>query len=331
VADQPLLSIIVTSYTMERFNDVCGLIDSIKAQIYPDIEVVFVVERVPELGQKTAAYAREKGLTRLTVLFHNGEPGLSASRNAGIDKARGDIVAFVDDDVVLFPDWAAEMVKTYNDDSVIGVTGPALPLWQDRPLSWFPEEFYWIISCTGWYKPEKVTEVRNGWGHSMSLRKEAFTYCRFEDTFGRTKGFNTGGKKGPVGDDTEFCINLKVKSGKMIVYNPTVKVYHKVYSYRLTPGFIRNQAYWQGYTKAMFKKLYNKGTNENKILDTENQLLKRIFFKLFPNIAAEFFRHFTTAWKRLRLSVSVLFYLAVGYFSAAWPVFGKLTKKMYST
>lgn len=327
--DRPLLSVIVTSYTIDRMKDIYELLDSIKVQTYSNIEVVFVGERSAELCENVKLYAWKKEIANTMVIFNGVDPGLSASRNAGIKQAQGDIIAFVDDDVILFPDWAEKMVMAYKDDSVIGVTGPALPLWKDKVVSWFPEEFYWVISCTGWCNLAQTMEVRNGWGHSMSFRKEAFTYCRFEDTFGRTKGFDKGGKKGPVGDDTEFCINLKTKSGKAIIYNPTVKVYHKVYSYRLTPSFIRRQAYWQGYTKAMFKRIYNKGEKGEKVLDTEYQLLRRILFNLFPGIVGEFFHHPKMAWKRLHLSITVLLHLVIGYLSATCSGFGTLTRKAY--
>ena len=327
--DRPLLSVVITSYTTERIQDIYELLDSIKAQTYPNIETIFVGERSTELVEKVKSYASENSIPNLKVLFNSGEPGLSASRNLGAKEAKGDIIAFVDDDVILFSDWAEEMVKTYEDGRVIGVTGPALPLWKDKSIPWLPVEFYWIISCTAWCSPDQVQAVRNAWGHSMSFRREAFDYCQFCDTFGRTEGAHAAGKKGPVGDDTEFCINLRNKSGKDIVYNPGVKVYHKVYSYRLTPKFIRRQAYWQGYTKAMFKKIYHKSEKNEKVLETEYSLLKRILFRLFPSIAGESIRHPVRAWKRFYLSVRVLFHLGVGYLSAAWPRFGILTSKAY--
>jgi glucosyl-dolichyl phosphate glucuronosyltransferase len=312
VADQPLLSIIVTSYTMERLNDVCGLIDSIKAQTYPDIEVVFIVESVPELGQKTAAYAREKGLTRLTVLFHDGEPGLSASRNAGIDKAQGDIVAFVDDDVVLFPDWAAEMVKTYNDDSVIGVTGPALPLWQDKSLTWFPEELYWILSCTAWSGWTKQKDVRNAWGMNMSFKKEAIIQAGlFKSNFGLCD--SNAGWHDPPSEDVDISLRVKAKTDKRIIYNPDVKVNHRVYPHRVSLKFVARRAYSVGYQRRMFKKLYPETDRQNEMLQDEHSLLKRIVFQLFPSSFAGLFVHPVRSWRRLRVTIIAVTFVALGY------------------
>ena len=49
---EPLLSIVITSYTMERFKDICDLFDSIKLQTYQNLEVIFVAERSRELYEK---------------------------------------------------------------------------------------------------------------------------------------------------------------------------------------------------------------------------------------------------------------------------------------
>jgi len=324
------MSIVITSYTAERLKDIYELLDSIKAQTYPKNETIFLAERSRELYDQVKAYAEKEAIPNMKVVFNRHGAGLSAARNLGIKHTSGSIIGFVDDDVVLFPDWVERMVKTYENDAVIGVTGPAFPLWEEAAMAWFPEEFYWIISCTAWFDGNSVKEVRNAWGHSMSFRKEAFQTCLFADTFGRTEGAHEAGKRGPVGEDSEFSINLRRKTGRAIVYNPDVKVWHKVYRYRLTPSFIRRQAYWQGYTKAMFKKLYSGGNGQDKdVLAVERTLLRRILLRLFPGIATGFFRHPAVAWKKLSLTVKVLFHLTLGYFSAVFPRLADFMEKAY--
>jgi glycosyltransferase involved in cell wall biosynthesis len=174
----PLLSLVITSYTTERLNDIYELIDSIKNQTYKNMETIFVAERSKELFQKVKAYTEEKAIPNVKIVFNDGAPGQSPARNLGGKNAVGDIISFVDDDVVLFDNWAEEMVDTYQDDSTIGATGPALPLWEDMSLNWLPEEFYWIISCTAYASWNKLMAVRCAGGMNMSFRKEAFEYCR---------------------------------------------------------------------------------------------------------------------------------------------------------
>ena len=340
MTQNPLLSIVITSYTTERLKDIFELLDSIKSQTLltqqtqrtqSTIEVIFVAERSRELYEKVKEYGERVLGPRFQVIglnidsehrtwnvehgtFVDGEPGLSAARNLGVMNAKGDMVGFVDDDVVLFPDWAEEMVKTYEDDSAIGVTGPAFPLWEDQSMGWLPEEFYWIISCsafTGW---NGLRPVRSAWGNNMSFRKEAFNYCRFSQDFGQTMGEQEAWKAGPV-DDAEFSINLRLKTRKSILFNPRVRVKHKVYIYRLSQKFIRGQCYWQGYSKALLRKTYPDDP-DTRALVREHDLLRRILFKLLPRTIKQFFTSPRVTWKRFALTITVLFYVALGYLSA---------------
>jgi glucosyl-dolichyl phosphate glucuronosyltransferase len=311
MAEQPLLSIIVSSYTTDREKDMYELMDSIEVQTYPKIESILVIERSRELEEKVKGYGDNKKLN-LKVLFNDGEPGLSAARNLGIKEAKGEIIAFVDDDAVLFPEWAEEMVKAYDDVGIIGVTGPALPLWEDRRMSWFPEEFYWIVSCTAWADWKEKTEVRNAWGMNMSFRKGAFEHCGL---FCNEFGFH----KGPMAEDNEFSLRVREQTGKAIIYSPKVRLWHRVHKYRLSHKFIRERSYWIGYSRRMLRILYTNGKEAKDLLSPEHQLLRRIFTRLYPSIVVGFFRNPAIAWCKLRVTTTALLFVTLGYYSHILP------------
>lgn len=318
MTEMPLLSIVITSYTLDRLKDILKLLDSIAAQNYPNIETIFVAERSRELYDQIKAYAQENGIPNPKVIFNDGEPGASAARNLGIKQASGDMIAFVDDDSLLFPDWAEEMIKTYEDASIIGVTGPAFPLWQDEPITWFPEEFYWIIGCTAWFKCNGISEVRNVWLQNASFRREAFELAGFIDVGlgprDSTLGFKGRElKEGIVSEEVELSLRVKKATGKRIIFNPNVRVKHKVYNERLKLSYIIRWAHWMGFSKHKLKKLYTQADDEP--LSLEHQLLKRILTKLFPSILKTFFTSPTTAWRKLRVTMAVLIFVALGYFS----------------
>jgi glycosyltransferase involved in cell wall biosynthesis len=323
------LSIVVTSYTTERLEDIFELFDSIQGQGYPDLEVVFVAERSTELRERVESYAEQRSMINTKVVFNDGPGGLSASRNVGVREASGDIIAFADDDVVLFPDWAEEMVKTYaRGDSTIGVTGPGFPRWKDESQAWLPEELYWIISCTAFTGWNGMREVRSAWGMNMSFRREAFDYCSFSEDFGQTTGGQAAWKAGPV-DDAEFSINLRLRTGKAIVYNPNVRVWHKVYPYRLGFTFVRGQAYWQGYTKALLRRTYREDEDIRGLV-REYDLLRRILLRLLPRTFGEFLRSPTVARKKLAITANALFHVALGYAAASRPRLAGFTRRYYS-
>ena len=135
---QPTLSIIITSFTTERLKNIFELLDSIKNQTFPKIETIFIAESSRELYKKVKAYSEKNGIRNFKLVFNENEHGLAASRNLGTKYATGDIFSFIDDDVLLFTDWAEMTVKTYTDDSIIGVTSATIPLWEDNSMSWFP-------------------------------------------------------------------------------------------------------------------------------------------------------------------------------------------------
>ena len=315
MSEQPLLSVVISSYTPSRLNDIFELLDRLKTQTYPHVAIVFVAEQSTELLDRVKTFAAESNIQNLKVIFNSGEPGLSAARNLGVKQAKGDIIAFVDDDALPSPDWAEEVVKTYQDDCVIGVTGPALPLWDGKPMEWFPKECDWIIGCSSWCDWHEMREVRNVWGMNMSFKREAFDSSGLFQTHLGAKGGEDTGKHELVGEETEFSIRVRRKTGKRIFYNPNAKVQHRVYGFRTTPIVIARRAYWEGYTKAMFNRIYRDRDSGEKLLDVEHQLLQRILRRLLPNILKTFFTNPKIAWRRLSVTVIALSFVAFGYFS----------------
>lgn len=310
MADGPLFSIIVTSYSIKRLKDIFELLDSIKAQTYPNIESIFVAERSRELFDRIQGYTVEKALPQVKVVFNDGEPGLSAARNLGIKQAKGDIIAFVDDDALLFPDWAEEMVKTYEDGSVIAVTGPILPLWEDKSMAWFPDEFDWLLGCSNFSGISERREIRSVWGANMSFKKEAFDLA---GTFSASIGGIQGQRL--HGEEVELSLRIKRATKRCIVYNPKVRIKHKVYKHRLTSRFVARSSYWIGYTKYMLKRLYPEGDEGKYLLSVEYQLLRSILTKLFPDIVKCFFKNPIIAWRKFSVTITALSFVALGYFS----------------
>ena len=323
------ISLVITSYTTERLDDIYQLLESIKKQTYPDMETIFVVERSQGLRDKLDDFIKEHQIEKMRILFSKEKLGLSMSRNLGIENAEGDIIAFVDDDVVLFPDWAEEMAGTYQDNAVIGVTGPGYPVWEDSKMSWLPDEFQWIVSCTAFTGWQSARAVRSAWGMNMSFKREVFNRVRFSPDFGGTSGGKEAWKSGPV-DDAEFSINARIKTGKHILYNPKVQVYHNVYKYRLTSKFIKGQCYWQGYSKALLKKMYPEDMDTNNLV-RERSVLIRILFKLIPLSLAGLFYKPSISFKRLKLSFTALFYVALGYISCSYPKMFGFVKKRFTS
>jgi glucosyl-dolichyl phosphate glucuronosyltransferase len=318
VSRNPLLSIVITSYTLERLSDTFKLLDGLKSQTYSNVEIIMVVEGSDRLFNEIQSYICKIELNNTKLIFNNGEKGASISRNLGVKEAKGEIIAFIDDDAVPFPDWAGMMVKSYSSDNIIGVTGPALPLWEDEKDAWFPKELHWIFSCTSWFECNEIVNVRHAWFENASFRKEAFDIAGYLDTtigpHDSAEGFkSTEFKKMVIAEDLEISLRIKDKTGKNIIYNPQVQVWHKVDKKRLKLSYIRKWSFWTGLSKRKLKGFYPQ--KDNVILEPEHQLLKHIVNRLPVDILKSFFTHPVIAWRKLEVTTTVLVYVCLGYCS----------------
>jgi glycosyltransferase involved in cell wall biosynthesis len=90
----PLVTVIVASYNGERF--LRETLESLFAQDFASFEVVFVDDGS---GDRTAEIANSFPLRYI----HQPNKGLPAARNTGLAEAKGDLIAFLDDDDLLPP------------------------------------------------------------------------------------------------------------------------------------------------------------------------------------------------------------------------------------
>lgn len=323
-APGPMVSIVVTGYTEVRLQDIHDLLASVARQDYDRLEVIFVGEGSPVLCEKVAAHARSLGV-RVTTLMNRRTPGLSGARNSGIEHVTGDIVAFVDDDVVLTPQWARALAQSFSDDrSKIGVTGAAIPLWRGKEMAWLPREFEWLVGCTGWFEGHPGQPVRNAWGANMAFRKEVFTHVIFDERMGGNRGAADGTKLGLVAEETAFSVKVRRATGGTIRYTPEVAVLHKVHGYRLTPRYVSRRAFWEGYTKAL--------SAHNRWLDgvgPEHALVRRIALRLLPRIFVRLAWQPGVAFRQLGLSLTVLLFAGLGYLSARIQAIGRFTLRRF--
>ena len=106
MSDTPLLSVAVPVYKVEEYLPEC--VDSILAQSYPNLEIILVDDGSPDgCGRICDEYAA--GDQRVRVI-HKENGGLSSARNAGIREAKGEYIAFVDDDDHIDPDMYEIMI-----------------------------------------------------------------------------------------------------------------------------------------------------------------------------------------------------------------------------
>ena len=109
----PLISIIVPVYKVEKYLDKC--VDSIVHQTYTNLEIILVDDGSPDNCPAMCDKWAEKD-SRIRVI-HKKNGGLSSARNAGLDIASGEFFGFVDSDDYILPEMYATLLTliTEND------------------------------------------------------------------------------------------------------------------------------------------------------------------------------------------------------------------------
>ncbi|MEU9666750.1 glycosyltransferase family A protein [Streptomyces bobili] len=119
----PFTSVVIA--TRERADRLAHALDSMLAQDHPDFEIV-VVDNAP-VTDATRVLVERKYAERVRYVTEP-LPGLAVAHNTGLAAARGDVVAFTDDDVVADPRWLTELTAPFAADPGLGcATGLILP------------------------------------------------------------------------------------------------------------------------------------------------------------------------------------------------------------
>ena len=242
-------SVILCSYTLDRWDDLRDGVEALRAQSLPPDEIVLVIDHNTALRDRAEAELAA-GSPRVRIVENEGKRGCSASRNIGIGAATADIVAFLDDDAVPELNWLAELTDPFSDPDVYVSGGRAVPRWPgDRP-AWWPEEFDWVVGCSHLGLPLEVADVRNVWGCSMACRREVFEAAGlFREDMGRA------GANGLGCEDTELCIQVRrAVPGARVVYTPHSVVHHRVPLERARWKYFVARCYSEGISKAQVRK-----------------------------------------------------------------------------
>lgn len=234
-------SVVICAYTERRWDDVLAAVDSVRHQQLAPKEIIVVVDHNPRLHDRLT-----QAVPDATVVPNSSEPGLSGGKNTGVDRATGDIVAFLDDDAVAEPGWLRHLVAGYRTADVLGVGGLTLPLWETSRPPWFPMEFDWTVGCT--FVGREPGRVRNLLGGNASFRREAFGLVGgFETGIGRSSQHSR-----PLGcEETEFCIRLQQRCpDASFLFERDAVIHHRVPAQRCGFRYFRSRCYAEGLSKA---------------------------------------------------------------------------------
>lgn len=159
-----------------------------------------------------------KNLKNIIKIFKLPPFGVSKAKNFLIKKAKGEIVAFTDDDCIITKDWLANIKNELDKHKeVIGLFGKVFPYQKNRHK-------LEICPCTFNNKQKIIIKPTPHWknigfGNNMAFKKEIF------NKIGNFRGWLGPGSIGDNAEDAEFALRCLVKGYKLLS-TPKVIVYH---------------------------------------------------------------------------------------------------------
>jgi GT2 family glycosyltransferase len=223
----PRLSVVVT--TCAQAESTAAAVESVLACDPPALEVI-VVENRP-VGSPVPALLRELfGENSRVRYVEESHRGLSAARNAGLREARGDAVAFTDDDVIVAREWVGWLASSFGEEADVGcVTGLIVPGDLTTEAQVVMEQFagfgkgyqrrvHRITEPTSPIFPFGAGEF--GSGACTALRRDVGLAIG---------GFDTALGAGTVsrgGEDLDLFVRLLL-AGHAIVYEPAAMISHR--------------------------------------------------------------------------------------------------------
>lgn len=197
----PSVSVVVCSHNGS--GTIRDTLDALAGIDYPELETIVIDDGSTDA---TAAIVEEYDVR----LIRTENRGLSNARNAGLEAATGEIVAYIDDDAYPDPDWLTYLAAAFMGSPHAAVGGPNITPPEDGPIA------ACVANAPGGPIHVLVSdlEAEHIPGCNMAFRREAL-----EAAGGFDPRFRT------AGDDVDVCWRLQ-DTGETLGFVPAAVVWH---------------------------------------------------------------------------------------------------------
>ncbi|MBW4056651.1 MAG: glycosyltransferase family 2 protein [Proteobacteria bacterium] len=209
------ISVIVCTYN--RYQNLLMLLESFeKLKTNPDIEweLIVVDNNSSDITRAVVESAAAKNVMKINYVFE-GRQGKSYALNSGIIAAKGEIIAFTDDDCIVNSDWIENILLEFKSDENLCGIGGRVELYdkRDKPVTIMTSKEKFVFESS-----DRVFSSIHGC--NMSFVRKVFGKTGFFDV-----SFFSAGSKIASAEDSDFIYRV-FKSGLKMTYCPDVVVYH---------------------------------------------------------------------------------------------------------
>jgi len=174
---------------------------------------------------KNAVHSYMSKFAGKLIYIFEPRQGKAYALNHAIANAKGEVIIFTDDDVILDPLWLKNLLDCFNKFNCDAIGGRILPHFTDQTPLWVRKNADLLKGPLGFYDFGTETKLFEKpmyefFGANFGFKRRVFDDCGLFRT-------DVGIGKSIQGEDTEFVKRVQ-KSGKVLYYCGSALIHHKI-------------------------------------------------------------------------------------------------------